>query len=177
MSLLIDTTNCVQTEPWYPPQVRRSKDGEEGYVESQKEIAKIQHQSAESDACIRPPPNKTVHDTHSDSPPPYRDSARSLDSLGVGMAPPLRVCDSSGLHIRCHSVSSHRVDDHFQYCSNNDSSWTLSRTSPPTGHFGSVPTSGGVGGMGERIDLGPPPDYQEAFSDSVCSFPLENEHL
>lgn len=85
-----------------PPQIPISKDGEEGYIESQKHL--MCKRSRYIDQLFRPPPNKTVHDR--DSPPPYYSNSTSLENLGK---PPTRIeRDSNGCPrmLRCYSMSS-----------------------------------------------------------------------
>lgn len=94
----------VQTDTMLdlPPQIPISKDGEEGYIESQKHL--MFKRSRYIDQLIRPPPNKTVHDR--DSPPPYYSNSASLENLGNTPTRILR--DSSGCTrmSRCYSMSS-----------------------------------------------------------------------
>ncbi|XP_053401335.1 uncharacterized protein LOC123550626 isoform X2 [Mercenaria mercenaria] len=92
----------VQTDTMLdlPPQIPISKDGEEGYIESQKHLIRSRY----IDQLFRPPPNKTVHDR--ESPPPYYSNSASLENLGK---PPTRIVrDSNGCPrmLRCYSMSS-----------------------------------------------------------------------
>lgn len=92
----------VQTDTMLdlPPQIPVSKDGEEGFIESQKHLIRSRY----IDQLFRPPPNKTVHDR--ESPPPYYSNSASLENLGK---PPSRIVrDSNGCPrmLRCYSMSS-----------------------------------------------------------------------
>jgi len=57
-----------------PPSITRSKDGEEGYSNSQHMLRKQQqvYESSTKVGCVQPPPNRTVFQR--ESPPPYHRS-------------------------------------------------------------------------------------------------------
>ncbi|XP_052815306.1 uncharacterized protein LOC128242255 isoform X2 [Mya arenaria] len=85
-----------------PPQIPISKDGEEGYPDSQKHL--LCKPRNMNDMIFRPPPNKTVHDR--ESPPPYDSKTASLENFAN---PANRlVRDSYGVTrmVRCFSMSS-----------------------------------------------------------------------
>ncbi|KAL4234750.1 hypothetical protein ACF0H5_006392 [Mactra antiquata] len=95
----------VQTDTMLdlPPQIAISKDGEEGYIESQKHL-RCKNNKKFIDQLLRPPPNKTVHDR--ESPPPYYSHSASLENIGH---PAMRIVkDSNGCQQmkRCYSMSS-----------------------------------------------------------------------
>ena len=62
-----------------PPQIPISKDGEEGYIDSQKQLRWKRPKCNSIDQLFRAPPNRTVHDR--ESPPPYYSNSPSLENL------------------------------------------------------------------------------------------------
>lgn len=89
-----------------PPQIPISKDGEEGYIDSQKHLMCKRSRQISDQLCFRPPPNKNVHDIDLERPPPYYSNSSSLENLEE---PPTRIVrDSNGLPVmyRCYSMSS-----------------------------------------------------------------------
>ena len=89
-----------------PPQIQISKDGEEGYIDSQKHLMCKRSRQFTDQLCFRPPPNKNVHDIDLESPPPYYSNSSSIENLN---RPPARIVrDSNGLPVmyRCYSMSS-----------------------------------------------------------------------
>lgn len=102
----------AQTSIQYPPHIPISKDGEEGYIESQNKLDR--HRKADlQNVCFRPPPNKTVYDK--DSPPPYSSrSTSSLDSISHAKSSSL-VTDINGCPVlRCYSMSENNNHSCFQ---------------------------------------------------------------
>ncbi|KAH3774234.1 hypothetical protein DPMN_175609 [Dreissena polymorpha] len=86
-----------------PPQIPISKDGEEGYIESQKQLIKNKRKFI-NDQLVRPPPNKTVHDR--ESPPPYCSKTTSLENVGnPGNTRIVRDMDGCPRVQRCFSMS------------------------------------------------------------------------
>lgn len=68
------TQGCRYLNPdeLYPPNVPVSRDGEEGYAESQRSLhskQQLEQNWQAQNELFRPPPNKTVYDR--DSPPPH----------------------------------------------------------------------------------------------------------
>ncbi|XP_050396068.1 uncharacterized protein LOC126814738 isoform X2 [Patella vulgata] len=99
----------------YPPQIPISRDGEEGYAESQKQLANQRNlENTDLQQYFRPPPNRTIFD-RKQTPPPYPyTSATSLDtSCG-------KPSNGYSSVIRCNSISinsaksdsSHRSNSH-----------------------------------------------------------------
>ncbi|ESO82661.1 hypothetical protein LOTGIDRAFT_155674 [Lottia gigantea] len=83
-----------------PPQIPISRDGEEGYAESQKQLANQRNlDNTDSQQYFRPPPNRTIYD-RKQSPPPYPYTSAS--SLDTSCGKPSNGYSSV---IRCHSVS------------------------------------------------------------------------
>ena len=101
----------AQTAVQFPPHIHLSKDGEEGYVESQNKLAC--HRKSDYQTIIQPPPNKTVYDK--DSPPPYSSrSTSSIDSIGQAKSSNV-VTDINGCPVlRCYSMSDNNNHSCFQ---------------------------------------------------------------
>ncbi|XP_067651853.1 uncharacterized protein [Haliotis asinina] len=139
----------------YPPHVPRSKDGEEGYRESQKDILNHRQIAAANLECFRPPPNRTVHDT--ESPPPYSESPnRSFDSY-TKTQPSVQDYNGCPVVIRCYSMSgSANGESHPDFYSNSHS---RTYSSSSVGH-------------GVRSVLSDrPPGYENFSSNSVPTAP------
>ena len=83
-----------------PPQIAISKDGEEGYIESQKHL--MFKRSRYLDHVFRPPPNRTVHDR--ESPPPYYSNSASLENID-NSARIVRDANGCTRVSRCYSMS------------------------------------------------------------------------
>lgn len=96
-----------------PPSVHISQDGEEGYAESQKQLA---HHSKQEiyQQCFRPPPNKTVYDK--DSPPPYY-AVKGLSPSPQVVTPGALVQDSNGcsMMVQCFNLSNNN-EHHSEGC-------------------------------------------------------------
>lgn len=93
----------------YPPSIPISRDGEEGYIESQNRLQC--YPKSDYQTCFRPPPNKTVYDK--DSPPPYSSkSTSSIDSIGQAKS---NNIDIHGYPVlRCNSMSDNNNHSCFQ---------------------------------------------------------------
>ncbi len=76
-----------------PPAIRISKDGEEGYVPSQR-LLQLSWTADRRRESICPPPNKTVY--QGDSPPPYR---------AVGKAEAKRPSTGTGGHLLANKLA------------------------------------------------------------------------
>lgn len=102
----------AQTSVQLPPHIPISKDGEEGYIESQNKLER--HRRSDYQICFRPPPNKTVYDK--DSPPPYSSrSTSSIDSIGQAKNSNLVTDNNSGCPVlRCYSMSENNNHSCFQ---------------------------------------------------------------
>lgn len=145
-----------------PPQIPISKDGEEGYIESQKHL--ICKHSRYIDQLFRPPPNKTVHDR--ESPPPYYSNSASLEHLGN---PPTRIVrDSNGCPrtIRCYSMSSNISNSSSANGHKDVQKPSVTKThnrTMSTNSAGRLTRTGSVSlSTHERTDE--PPDYTGVFS-------------
>jgi len=69
-----------------PPSITRSKDGEEGYSNSQHMLRQQQqvYESSTKVGCVQPPPNRTVFQR--ESPPPYRSQSVGAISQSSAIA-------------------------------------------------------------------------------------------
>ena len=148
-----------------PPQIPISKDGEEGYIDSQKHLMLKRSRQLGDHLCFRPPPNKNVHDIDLERPPPYYSNSSSLENIAE---PPSRIVrdstrivrDSNGLPVihRCYSMSSNGQKSGI---SPGLMAKTHSRTmsTNSSGHTRTVLSSSH---LSEHLDE--PPDYSSAFS-------------
>lgn len=141
-----------------PPQIPISKDGEEGYIDSQKGLMNKRSSRQISDnLCFRPPPNKNVHDIDLERPPPYYSNSPSLENIPE--PPPRIVMNPNGYPVicRCYSMSSNgqKAGGNQSFVAKTHSR-TLSTNS--TGHKRTVLSSSH---LSEHLDE--PPDYS-AFS-------------
>lgn len=172
-----------------PPSIHLSKDGEEGYEDSQRLLQRSCDPQNEIE-LVRAPPNVCIG--NSESPPPYRSHSLGLLDRPGGK----RDCNGSPGVPRCYSLSSN--NNHLQN-SNNISSANGSANVYPHHHMThqvAIPVRGqGYGyGSGTRTELppsysghsrsgssssgsgqgmGPPPEY----SDVIANYNIYDGHL
>ncbi|OWF51055.1 uncharacterized protein LOC110449695 isoform X2 [Mizuhopecten yessoensis] len=157
-----------------PSSVHISQDGEEGYAESQKQLA---HHSKQEiyQPCFRPPPNKTVYDK--DSPPPYY-AVKGLGPSSQGVSPGALVQHSNGcsMMVQCFNLSNNN-EQHSDGCLRQPNQCRTSGRGGVSPNVGSAPRVHVA--HDSAIDLGRhsasgldrPPDYSAVLASrtSVCS--------
>lgn len=164
------TTKPAQTQTFnidLPPQIPISRDGEEGYTESQKQLLCQRRNNNGYQEIFRPAPNKTVFDK--DSPPPYCShsisSASSVDNLGHSGSSSTRpgVGDCNGYSVMFQCCSNHT---HHNNCLHlHDSSCrtrTMLSSSSPSSMAGARYSRNIK--KSSRNSLDRPPDYHSVIS-------------
>lgn len=146
-----------------PPQIPISKDGEEGYIDSQKQLRWKRPKCSSIDQLFRAPPNRTVHDR--ESPPPYYSNSPSLENLekasnrGVRDFDEYRVlrCSSMSSNVSSPVANSHK--DKQKQTATKTHTRTLSTNLTSGGRTRTVSTS-----VSPNRQMDEPPDYEGLHS-------------
>jgi len=145
-----------------PPQIPISKDGEEGYIDSQKQLRWKRPKCNSIDQLFRAPPNRTVHDR--ESPPPYYSNSPSLENLekassrgGMRDFDEYRVlrCSSMSSNVTSPMANSHK--DMQKQTATKTHTRTVSTNLLSGGHTRTVSTS-------PNRQMDEPPDYEGLHS-------------
>ncbi|KAJ8302512.1 hypothetical protein KUTeg_018908 [Tegillarca granosa] len=160
------TTKPAQTQTFnidLPPQIPISRDGEEGYTESQKQLLCQRKNNNGYQEIFRPAPNKTVFDK--DSPPPYCShsisSASSVDNLGhsgSSTRPVVGDCNGYSVMFQCCSNHTHHNNCLHLHDSSSRTRTMLSSSSPSS--MAGARYSRNIK-KSSRNSLDRPPDYHK----------------
>lgn len=162
-----------------PPQIPVSKDGEEGYRDSQRHLRRSKNfRPKDNEIVFRAPPNKTIHDR--ESPPPYYSNSPSLENLGHAATRGRLEKDYGECRVfRCQSMSSNISSpvakshkDMQKQTATKTHTRTLSTNLTPDGRTRTVSTP--VSPNRQRDE---PPDYDVIHSsdnNNQVSLPVDN---
>lgn len=142
----------------FPVHIPRSKDGEEGYINSQR-LLHYKRDAKCNNPIFRAPPNKTVHDR--ESPPPYYSNSASLESIRHAANRGMRDYDGCRV-VRCHSMSSNVASP--MAISHKDIQKQTALNTQPRTMSTNITTAGRTRTAVSHRQMDEPPDYEGIHS-------------